>query len=119
MHMKNFMAVTKALADDSRVRIMMALLHGELCVCQITGLLNLAPSTVSKHLSILHGAGLVDTRKDSRWVYYRIAGKNASAEARSAVRWLRASLKDNPRITEDNKALARICGTAPEDPCKG
>jgi DNA-binding transcriptional ArsR family regulator len=112
------MAVTKALADDSRVRIMMALMHGELCVCQITGLLKLAPSTVSKHLSVLHGAGLVETRKDSRWVYYRIAGKGAPREVKSAVRWLRASLKDNPIIAEDSKALARICRTPPEELCR-
>ena len=55
--MRDFMAITKALSDPNRVRILLALRDGELCVCQITELFGFAPSTVSKHLSILHGAG--------------------------------------------------------------
>ena len=54
--MREFMAITKALSDPNRVRILLALRRGELCVCQITELFGFAPSTVSKHLSILHHA---------------------------------------------------------------
>ena len=61
--MREFMSITKALADPNRVRILLALRRGELCVCQITELFGLAPSTVSKHLSILHHAGLIQSRK--------------------------------------------------------
>ena len=61
--MREFMAITRALADPNRVRILLALRRGELCVCQITELFGLAPSTVSKHLSILHHAGLIQSRK--------------------------------------------------------
>ena len=46
---------------------------GELCACQITELFGLAPSTMSKHLSILYQAGLVDSRKEGRWIYFRVA----------------------------------------------
>jgi ArsR family transcriptional regulator len=55
--MREFMNITKALADENRVRTLLALRKGELCVCQTTEL-GLAPSTVSKHLSILYQAGL-------------------------------------------------------------
>ena len=61
--MREFMTITKALADDKRVRTLLALRKDELCVCQITALLGLAVSTVSKHLSILYQAGLVESRK--------------------------------------------------------
>ena len=58
--MLEFMNITKALADENRVRILLAL-HGrdELCVCQLIDLLQLAPSTVSKHLFILRNARLI------------------------------------------------------------
>jgi len=49
--MRELLAITNALADESRVRALVALTRGRLCVCQIAELLQLAPSTVSKHLS--------------------------------------------------------------------
>ena len=52
--MREFLEAAKALADANRVRALLALEGGELCVCQIVALLGLAPSTVSKHLSVLH-----------------------------------------------------------------
>ncbi|TFG44900.1 MAG: ArsR family transcriptional regulator, partial [Candidatus Brocadiia bacterium] len=58
--MLSFLSITKALADESRVRTLMALDGRELCVCQITELLGLAPSTVSKHMAILTQARLVE-----------------------------------------------------------
>ena len=61
--MREVLAVTKALADESRVRALIALTSGPLCVCQIAELLQLAPSTVSKHLAILRLGGLVESEK--------------------------------------------------------
>ncbi len=54
--MWDFMSITKALADENRVRMLLALQKQELCVCQIIELVKLAPSTVSKHMSILRAA---------------------------------------------------------------
>jgi len=71
--MREFMDVTKALADGNRVRALMSLKDRELCVCQIIELLGLAPSTVSKHMAILRQARLVDGRKEGRWIHYRRA----------------------------------------------
>ena len=69
--MLDFMAIAKSLADENRVRLLLALQKQELCVCQLIELIGLAPSTVSKHMSILKQAHLVETRKEGRWVYYR------------------------------------------------
>ena len=71
--MKQLSNITRALADENRIRILAALEVRELCVCQITELLRLAPSTVSKHLLLLRHAGLIDSRKDGRWIYYRLS----------------------------------------------
>ena len=83
--MREFMAVTKALSDPSRVRILLALRRRELCVCQITELFGFAPSTMSKHLSVLHQAGLILSRKAERWVYYRLPGRKAPVVVRKEI----------------------------------
>ena len=87
--MREFMNITKALADENRVRTLLALRKGELCVCQITELFGLAVSTVSKHLSILYQAGLVESRKDGRWIYYRCRERmRPSRCARPLTGWI-------------------------------
>ena len=106
--MKEFLNITKALADENRLRILMAIQGRELCVCQITELMGLAMSTVSKHLSVLYQAGLVNARKQGRWIHYSLAGKGTPRARRAAVGWVLSSLKDNQRIAQDAKHLQRV-----------
>ena len=105
------MAITKALSDPNRVRILLALRRGELCVCQITELFGFAPSTVSKHLSILHHAGLIFSRKLERWVYYRLADKSAPVAVREALGWVHKSLAKTDAAADDVKKLKQILKT--------
>ena len=116
--MREFMNITKALADETRVRTLLSLRKGELCVCQITKLFGLAPSTVSKHLSILFQAGLVESRKDGRWIYYQLPGKNAPVVVREVLDWIEKALADNPHVLEDNKKLKKILKQDPAELCK-
>lgn len=61
----------KALADETRLRIISLLLtDGELCVCDIIAALKLPQSTISRHLAYLKKTGWVDDRKCGLWVYY-------------------------------------------------
>ena len=106
--MKDFVNITKALADENRLRMLMGLENGELCVCQITELMGLAMSTVSKHLSVLYQAGLVNARKEGRWMYYSLPAKGAPTVAREAVAWVRRSLDGNERIAQDAKQLKKV-----------
>ena len=76
--MKQFLDITSALSDETRLRALLSLREGELCLCQIIEILTLAPSTVSKHMSVLREAGLVTARKDGRWQYYQLAETTAS-----------------------------------------
>ena len=112
------MNITKALADENRVRTLLALGQGELCVCQITELFGLAPSTISKHLSILFQAGLVESRKDGRWIYYQLPGKTAPVVVREAFDWIEKALADNSHVLEDNKKLQKILKQDPAEICK-
>jgi DNA-binding transcriptional ArsR family regulator len=116
--MREFMNITKALADENRIRMLLVLRKGELCVCQITELFSLAPSTVSRHLSILFQAGLVESRKDGRWIYYQLPDKTAPVEVREAIDWVKKSLADNPHVLEDNKQLQKILKQDPAELCK-
>lgn len=105
--MREILNIAKALSDENRVRALMMLAGGELCVCQIIEMLGLAPSTVSKHMSILKQAGLVQTRKQGRWIYYRLADRNAP-KACEILDWLNRYLDNDKRILDDSKQLLRI-----------
>ena len=65
--------IHKAIAHPARLRLLAALRGGPLCVCQMTVLVKLAASTVSEHLAELRNAGLVEDRKEGRWVEYRLS----------------------------------------------
>lgn len=116
--MRDFMTVVKALADENRIRAIMALSRRELCVCQITELLALAPSTVSKHMSILKQARLVDSRKNGRWIYYRLADDDVPAEATEALAWVGKALSSDPQTRKDEKRLKQILKAEPEELCR-
>jgi DNA-binding transcriptional ArsR family regulator len=70
----------KALAHPGRLRILAMLRGGDLCVCQMTAVLELAASTVSSHLSDLRRAGLVTERKSGKWVHYHLVGSGPLAD---------------------------------------
>lgn len=113
--MEEALARLKALADGNRLRVAFALLgHPELCVCQITSLLGIATPTVSRHMSILHGAGIVESRKDGRWVFYRLHASFPS----DLGRWLRDALASSDMAMEDRETLASILSCSPRDLCK-
>jgi ArsR family transcriptional regulator, arsenate/arsenite/antimonite-responsive transcriptional repressor len=114
---KEFMAAAKALADENRVRVLLFLRDRELCLCQIVEMLGLAPSTVSKHMAVLYQAGLVESRKDGRWMYYRLPGTGASPVVRGALRWVTAALDADPQVAADSKHLSKVSRMPKEDLC--
>jgi DNA-binding transcriptional ArsR family regulator len=113
-----FTFVAKAVADEKRIRILAALREHELCVCQMVELLGLAPSTVSKHLSILRQAYLVDMRKDGRWTYYSRPKTDLMPAARAALQWIDQSLVGDSVLSDDARRLDRILEVPLEKICK-
>jgi ArsR family transcriptional regulator len=104
-----FDRVFKALADPTRVRILGLLRGGEICVCHIYESLRLPQPLVSRHLAYLRRAGLVDTRKDGLWVYYRMAapGDDATSTLLDTVRHVLSHIST---IAKDAKRLEKKTG---------
>jgi ArsR family transcriptional regulator len=105
----------KALSDRNRLRVVAALFHmDELCACQIVELLEVTGATASRHMGLLVRAGIVESRKEGRWVYYRL---DASLDAR-LFQWLEAELKNVAELEADRILLKEIVSCAPEDLCR-
>ncbi len=115
--MREVLNIAKAFSDQNRLRALMMLVDGELCVCQIIEMLGLAPSTVSKHMSILRQAGLVETRKEGRWIYYRLADREVQP-ACEILNWLQRHLKNDKMALDDVKQLRRIQKMSKDELCE-
>lgn len=116
--MRQVIRTTKALADENRIRIIGALKGRELCVCQLIELLCLAPSTVSKHLSILKNARLIDSRKQGRWMYYRLADDEVTpGQIKEALDWTVRSIAETNQFLSDNQRIEEILLIDPEILC--
>jgi len=115
--MHKVLDITKALSDGSRLRALLLLKDGELCVCQIIETLGLAPSTVSKHMSVLRQAGLVEARKAGQWMYYRLACEPDGKTASGALGWLLSSLAGDPSIQADHERLRGIAALDKRELC--
>ena len=74
--MKQTARIFKALADETRLRILALLGNGELCVCDLMAALEMPQSTVSRHLATLRNLGLVDDRRQGVWMYYRLVASS-------------------------------------------
>ena len=116
--MRQFINISKALSDENRIRALMLLAGRELCLCQLIEMLTLAPSTVSKHMSVLYQAGLVNARKEGRWMYYSLAGREAPAQAASALRWAKKALAGDKQILADAKKLKTVLKKDKQQFCK-
>ena len=101
--LQDTITVLKAMGHPVRLRILGMLRSGELCVCQMTALLDLATSTVSAHLADLKRAGLVNERKDGRWVFYRLVDEDLPVFTSI---W--ATVSKDARVMADAKLLRQI-----------
>jgi ArsR family transcriptional regulator, arsenate/arsenite/antimonite-responsive transcriptional repressor len=115
--MRDVVTIARALSDENRVRILAILEGQELCVCQVIELLGLAPSTVSKHLSILKHARLIDGRKHGRWMYYRLADEDVPAVAKDTIGWALNALGRDKQRAKDAERLLQILTIDPEVLC--
>jgi DNA-binding transcriptional ArsR family regulator len=115
--LETFEIVAKAVADPSRARILKLLENGELCVCQITAVLDLAAATVSKHLALLKTAGLLQQRREGKWVYYRRAERELNPYAPPFLALVGAALVDDPTVAEDRRLLASVNAVPIQDLC--
>ena len=118
MDMEFYINVMKALSDSNRVRILLALDGCELCVCQILELLQLAPSTVSKHISILKQAKLVQSRKEGRWSFYKLSDSDRAGMGEDFISLTIKALEDSEIIKKDEIRLSKIKKINIEELCR-
>ena len=107
--------VLKALAHPVRLRLVAMMRGGELCVCQMTAVLELAASTVSAHLTDLKRAGLVEERKDGRWVFHRLAHDEQGSGHLQLV-W--KSIAKDPQVEADARVLRDLRRVPVEELCR-
>jgi len=108
-------ATARALGHPARLRTVAMLRSGELCVCQITEVLKLAPSTVSAHLKELKQAGLVSERKNGRWVFFDLIDDE---DTRSWTEAALSPLVDDPQIAADERLVDELRRLPVEDLCR-
>lgn len=105
--MFHILTMARALSDDSRARIVMALRQRPLCACEITALLGLAPSTTSKHLFLLKQAKLIASRKKGKWTYYSLP-RNPDPSVARTLEWITGELAAMPQIQQDAIRIPEI-----------
>jgi ArsR family transcriptional regulator len=105
--MREFLRITKALSDKTRVRILKMLQHKTMCVCEVQAVLGIAQSTTSKHLQILEDAGLVKRTKEGLWVNYDIDENSHNPFAGEIIDDLKGMFNDDPEVTSDIEKAKR------------
>ena len=107
-------SVAHALSDPNRVRLLAACLDQERCVCQLVELIDLSNASISKHLAVLKNAGLLQSRKEGRWVHYRLPDSPAPILTQS-LDMVRAHALSDQLITTDTHRLTQIDAIDPTD----
>ena len=106
--MRQYIKIFKALSDSNRLRILKMLQVRPLCVCEMQSVLNLAPSTVSKHLSILRDAGFIYDVKENKWVNYYIDSDTSNEMIKSLLDLLDQHIPSEEQIAKDSELVAKV-----------
>jgi ArsR family transcriptional regulator len=99
--MKDLVKVFKAVADPNRIRILKMLQQKKMCVCELAAVLGITQPSVSRHLSMMKNAGLVQDERDGQWINYELCNEKLNQYAPVIMRHIKEWISDNPRIQED------------------
>jgi ArsR family transcriptional regulator len=100
--------IFKSLSDPNRIRIIKMLQIKPLCVCEMTEILGLAPSTVSQHLTVLKKAGFIKDSKDGKWINYSLNMDERIPEIASVMTALNFMLEEDKNIKKDRAKLSKV-----------
>jgi len=109
LDVRSFSRLFKALADETRLRIVALLSHGELCVCHLEEALRLSQPKVSRHLATLRSAGVVEHRREGTWVYYRLV-RQPDADCERQLRGLVRTFAKRDVLRKDLERLVKVRG---------
>ncbi len=97
----------KALSDGTRLRILNILLERECCVCEVMQVLGISQPSASRHLSILHDAGLLKAKKQGIWMNYALDHEGMPAYAQEIIKGVRLAIEETPEARLDRKKLQK------------
>ena len=107
----NLVTLLQALADRTRLRLLNLIASGEVCVCWFVELLDEPQPKISRHLAYLRRVGLVNARRDGKWIHYSLATPADESVARVLEVTL-ASIAGDRQMQRDRAALVRCCDPA-------
>lgn len=106
--MRDVVSIAKALSDENRVRALLAVKDGELCLCQLIHVLGLSPATVSKHMDTLERSGLVARRREGKWRFYGLPHAPANPAVARALDWILDEARGDSRIAADRRKVRDV-----------
>jgi ArsR family transcriptional regulator len=109
LDVRSFSRLFKALADETRLRIVALLAHGELCVCHLEEALGISQPKVSRHLATLRAASVVEDRRDGTWVYYRLL-RQPDADCERQLQGLVKTFAKRSVLRKDLERLVKVRG---------
>ena len=98
----------KALADGTRLRLLNLMGADEVCVCFFVEVLGVSQPKISRHLAYLRRAGVVEARREGKWMHYRVV-EPADEGARRVLGEVRAWLAADRELQRDRERLVKIC----------
>ena len=105
--MKKLANIIKALSDETRLRVIKLLEERELCVCELIQVLDMSQPRISRHLSVLRNAGLVDDRREGKWVYYSLCNRTDNEEVKTILKTMSKLANEDSAVKQDKKKLKK------------
>jgi len=109
LELRSLALLLRALGDETRLRMVALLAHGELCVCHLHETLGLSQPLVSRHLAVLRAAGIVADRRAGSWVHYRLVEQQDPERARVLATLVAAFERRTP-LRRDLARVKKSCG---------
>ena len=107
--MRDLMRVLKAAADKNRMRILKMVEKKSMCVCELAAVLKIKQPSVSKHLSILKNAGLIQDERNGQWIDYSLCTEKINKYSPVIQSTIKNWLNDDPIIKSDLKKTKSLC----------
>ena len=112
--MRDLVKATKALSDETRLRILNLLLVRECCVCEIMQVLNVSQTRASRNLNLLHDAGFLNVRGEGLWAYYSIDKSGLPEHLSLLLDAIERGLKGNEMASQDREHLKEAQRLGPQ-----
>jgi DNA-binding transcriptional ArsR family regulator len=105
----------KILGSSFRIQILFSIGYGEVCVCHLEAMLKKRQAYISQHLMVMRDVGILDTRRDGKYIFYRVADKSLFELLKSTATILKITSGKLPDLAETPKQLSCACPNCQND----